>query len=537
MKLLSEDEYRRQIAENADRLDAHVNLALLLQRRGADDEARILFERAAVLAPENPVVLSNLGALYRKLGQLERARERVEQSLRLAPDRAAPLVNLGLILSDQGCAAEALPHLERAVERAPTQLDYHDSLLLPDAPRAGDARAHARGAPALRSDCRVARAVDDAPIRRRSRSGSSAARGLELSAADLRRHSVAFFVEPLLAHADRRQLMFVAYSGAHREDEVSAQLAAHCVAWHRVAAWTDDQLAAQIRADGIDLLIDLSGHSAGNRLALFARGAAPAQLTYLGYPDRTGCSTIDWRVTDAWADPVTPQEEVGAERPLRVAAGFLTYQPFPGSPPVGPPPSTANAPVTFGSFNVLNKIDLRRHVGAVGARPSRHAGLAALPQEQRVGRCRHAAASGAPARCARHFAHPRRRRRLFSDLAAHLGAYGAVDVALDTFPYHGTTTTCDALWMGVPVVSLVGESHVARVSRSLLSRAGSADLLTTTPDDYVRVATELAGDVERRRQLRASARERLDAGGLTDGKRGAASFAAALREAWRHYLG
>ncbi len=522
----AEAAYRRAIELAPELVEPHLNLAVLLVRRGISGEALLHFERAAELAPKDPLVLSNLGAIYRKLGRLERALEVLERSLACG-EQAAAQSNLGLTLADQGRVSEALAHLERAVALRPERLEFHDSLLLQmhyvPVSAARMAAAHERYGRIAASKVTLLRAtVCDRLPERRLRVG--------LVSADLRSHSVAFFLEPLLLHRDPARIEYVAYSGVLDEDAVSARLREHCVAWRRTAALEDGAVADMVRADGIDVLIDLAGHTAGARLGVFARGPAPLQVSYLGYPDDTGLTAIDYRVTDGWADPPAIVGGESTNRVLRMEGGFLCYQPLPSSPPVAPAPSAGN-PLTFGSFSTLNKLsddtlDLWSRVldGAAGARLYlKDRNLADVGTRARLS-----------ARLTEHgltadrvlFGGPN------AQLAEHLAHYSHVDIALDTFPYHGATTTCDALWMGVPVVTLAGDHHVSRVGVSLLMRAGLQSLVAHTPDEYVRIALALAADPGRRQSLRATLRQDLNREGLTDGERAARAFEAVLRQAW-----
>ncbi len=287
-----------------------------------------------------------------------------------------------------------------------------------------------------------------------------------------------------------------------------------------------------MRADRIDILIDLAGHTAGNRMSLFAGRVAPVQMTYLGYPNTTGLDSVDWRITDAWADPPGSTESLHSEELLRIAGGFLCFRPRPESPEPAPPPMCTDGRVTFGSFNVPGKISptmmalwaeiLRRVPGARLSLKSASFGDAAT----RAAYERQLAVSplaGCDVALLRPVAGERE----------HLGAYSGIDIALDTFPYGGTTTTCEALWMGVPVVTLAGRAHASRVGASLLARIGEPSLIADSPAAYVDAAVALAASPERLRTLRSSLRARMIDGGVTDAARFARHFTEALRRAWR----
>jgi predicted O-linked N-acetylglucosamine transferase (SPINDLY family) len=282
-----------------------------------------------------------------------------------------------------------------------------------------------------------------------------------------------------------------------------------------------------IAADNIDVLVDLAGHTAGHRLGIFAHRPAPVQVSYLGYPATTGLSRIQYRLTDALADPPGTTEAQHTERLVRLPASFLCYAPPAGeqAPPVNEPPSLASGQVTFGSFNDASKVSDR--VLALWARV-----LTAVPGSRLVLKNKGLADQSVRQRIRDLMrAHGVEGDRLEllafkPDLTTHLACYQAVDIGLDTFPYNGTTTTCEALWMGVPVITLAGEAHVGRVGTSLLSGVGLGQLCADSEEAYLATVTALAGDAGRLRELRAGMRERLRRSPLLD----AAAFTRALEQ-------
>lgn len=348
---------------------------------------------------------------------------------------------------------------------------------------------------------------------------------------NLSRHSVGSFIEPVIARHDRGRFEAYCYSNLASPDDTTARIQSLSDAWRDVHDLDDETLAASIAADRIDVLIDLAGHTASGRLGVFARKPAPVQMTWLGYPDTTGLDTIDYRITDAIADPAPRADARHTERLLRLPGVFLCYQPPREAPPVSDR-DTDPASVVFCSFNVLDKVN-DRVIGmwadilraAPGSRLLLKSQL--LKYEEVVGRVLDCfAARGIE----------RERIELHSwseDRAAHLNFYGRADIALDTFPYHGTTTTCEALWMGVPVVTLAGEVHMSRVGASLLAAAGLADLVATSPESYVQLAAGLARDRARRRTLRGGLRGRLGASPLLDHAGFTRKLEAEVDRAWR----
>lgn len=525
---------RRAVDLAADPFEPLFHLANLMFQRTAPREAAAVLERALLLRPDNVATLSNLGAFHREFRNLERASTLLRRALELAPDHALAHMNLGCTLSLQGHIDEALASLERAVALSPLDALMHDNLLLmmhysASVTAGANAAAHQRyGRMAMQTvRPRPAPRPVDLERARRLRVG--------LVSPDLRRHSVAFFLEPLLVHRDRSALEVFAYSNGPVEDEVTVRLKSVCEAWRDISPLADETALDLIREDRLDLLIDLSGHTARNRLSLFAARAAPVQLTYLGYPNTTGLPTIDHRLTDTWADPPGRHDATQSERLLYMEHGFLCYAPPTPSPAVTAPPVLSGAALTFGSFNASQKISDKTLT--LWARV-----LHALPESRLLLKD---STFGDPASLAlfeqRLVAHgiPLERTRLpghVPDLYSHLETYRLLDVALDTYPYHGTTTTCEALWMGLPVITLAGPSHVSRVGVSLLERVGLPEFIAFTEDEYVEKAVALGRDLPRLRELRASARQRLSQSGLLDGPRMAASFERALRQAWNAYV-
>ncbi|HVR61180.1 MAG TPA: FkbM family methyltransferase [Polyangia bacterium] len=516
--------------------DALHNLGVLLHRQGALDAALAHYRRAAQAGCSDPRLLSNLGCLLRDRGLVHASGEELARAVAADGGLASTQSNLGVTLCLQGRVGEALPHLRLGTVLAPDWPVGWSNLLLclgyaDDLPPAAVAAAHRifgqrfAGRRFARPSEPPARPLEVGERRRRPlRVG--------LVSPDLRRHAVAFFLEPLLEARDRAAVSYLAYSTLNRVDSVTERLRALVDEWRPIDTLGDEEAAAAIRADGVDILIDLAGHTAHNRLGVFARRPAPLQMTYLGYAQTTGLPTIDWRITDAWADPPGATEHLHTERLLRLPSGFLCYRPPPDSPPVAELPADRQGRVTFASFNQLAKISPRALAlwgRVLDAAPGSRLFIKGPAFAETAMRAAFAERLGATA-LARHDVQllpPQ------ADQRAHLEAYGDVDIALDTTPYCGTTTTCEALWMGAPVVTLVGSAHAGRVGASILSRAGLPALCAATPDDYVRVAAALAADRPRLRALRAGLRARVAGSGLTDGAAFARAFEAALGEAWR----
>lgn len=350
---------------------------------------------------------------------------------------------------------------------------------------------------------------------------------------DFRQHSVAYFIEPVIAEHDRQRFEVYCYSDVARPDPVTERFKALADHWHDVSADSDETLARRIRGDGIDLLVDLDGHAAGNRLPVFAQKPAPVQMTYLGYPATTGLPEMDYRITDGVADPLESVDSASSEIRVRLPNGFLCYRPSDAAPPVAAANKDGGT-ITFGSFNELPKVspEVVRSWSRI---------LEQLPGSTLLLK---AAALGDPA------TRTRVKRRFeaagvssgriellgrTATLEEHLALYARVDVALDTFPYNGTTTTCEALYMGVPVVTLEGAAHAGRVGASLLSVLQLTELVAASEDDYVDTAVALATDAERRVTFHATLRDRLRSSALCDSRSFVPSLEAIYLDCWSRW--
>jgi predicted O-linked N-acetylglucosamine transferase (SPINDLY family) len=304
-----------------------------------------------------------------------------------------------------------------------------------------------------------------------------------------------------------------------------------CDTWRNIVGVADEAVAKLVRSDGIDILVDLSGHTNGNRLLVFARKPVPIQVTYLGYANTTGMKAIDYRLTDALSDPPGMTDQLNTEKLWRLPICAWCYQPPEIAPDIQP---RGDGPITFGCFNAFGKINPR--LTAIWAEL-----LKVVPGSRLLLKSVGAGEASSRQRLAGQFAeHGIASERIemlgrIADLRGHLELYHRVDVALDTFPYHGTTTTCEALWMGVPAVCLAGKTHVSRVGVSLLNCVGLLELVAKTPEEYVSIASELAANLSRLSGLRGRLRNTLKSSPLMDGARFAGEVEGAYRQMWRHW--
>jgi protein O-GlcNAc transferase len=537
-------------------------LGLALSALGRQREAEKALGASLTLAPNDAEAWSNLGGIYAVSARTELALTSFQRAIKIKPDYADGWCGLGSVLHASGRSGEAVACLDRAIALDPgsKKVRFARAQALLALHRGEEALADFDAHLALRPDHHQARSFrlfllnyrDD-----RSREAvfaEHAAYGHAVEAAvrpaelpplaqvpepgrrlrlaflspDLRGHSVAYFIEPILEHLDRTQFEVILYHDHYCVDSTSERLRTKAALWRNFSGWGDAAVEEAIRGDAPDVLVDLAGHTGFNRLELFARRLAPVQMTYLGYPGTTGLRAMDFRLTDAIADPVGETDHLHTETLLRFAPTAWAYAPPADAPVPAPSPGLRGEAVTFGSFNALSKISgstLRLWGELLAAMPEARLVLKSSGMEPERHRAQFAAAGL-----------PMDRIELLPmapDIPSHLACYSRIDVALDPFPYNGTTTTCEALWMGVPVVALAGDRHIARVGASLLTAVGHPEWIAASPEEYVRIAVALARDTEARRGLRTGLRDALLRSALLDHSGQAQRFASALRGSWR----
>ncbi|MDQ2103878.1 O-linked N-acetylglucosamine transferase, SPINDLY family protein [Azospirillum isscasi] len=518
-----------------DYADAWFNAGNLLKTARESGRAITAYRRAAWLKPGMGGTHSNMGDVYRDLGESSRAVDCYQAAMQAQPDLPQPFVNLGEALKEQGRITEAIAVFQSGMERHPDLALLHSNLLLalhytPWVPPEIIARAHAfwneRHARPLMP--RGRRFPNDRTPGRRLRVG--------YISPDFRAHACAHFIEPLLREHDRGAIEVFCYATSDHHDAVTERMRSLADGWRSLAVLDDAAAAALVERDRIDILVDLAGHTAHSRPLLFARKPAPVQVAWLGYPDTTGMTAIDHRLTDDIADPPGLTDAWHAERLIRLPKGFLAFQPLRVAVARDEPPALANGFVTFGSFNNVAKVtpEVVRVWSTI---------LTRVPFARLILKSRAFNDPPTRARYLQQFAgngvDPGRIDLLppIDRIDHHLRAYDRIDIGLDPFPYNGTTTTCEALWMGVPVITLAGRHHVARVGASLLSQCGLAEFIATDEDGYVETAVALAGDTGRLTALRRGMSERMERSALNDHRGFAAAVEAAYRAMWRFWLG
>ena len=535
--------------------------ALERKRAGDFEGALAAYDRALALGPNDGSILHNLAVLQKASGQPRAAEETTKRALACAPDLAEAHNLYGALCKESGRISEAETSFRRAIARAPGLVDAHNNLanVLCDFGRVDEALIEYRAAldsspdaAQVRSNCLMAMqyVVEDQPTlaaahhqfeERHARTISPVNRTpisrdpnrrlrIGYVSPDFRAHSVAYFLDAIFRYRDRDQIELFAYSDVTQPDGVTEMFSQAADSWCETARLSDPTLAATIAEDRIDLLIDLAGHTAGNRLLTFARKPAPLALSYLGYPHATGLSAIDARISDRLTDPN------GDESILRIDPTFLCYTPIGDTPPIKPR-SARGREVRFGSFNSLAK--LSTHTLDLWART-----LVSIPEARLLLKARGLGDEQArewifSAFEARGVARSRLELRPPTEsLHEHLDSYHEIDIALDPTPYNGTTTTCEALLMGVPVITRAGTLHAGRVGVSLLSAVGLSELVAHSDEEFTAIAKARAASDETfgdRADLRADLRDRLLASVLCDGPRFTRNLESAYRERWKKY--
>jgi predicted O-linked N-acetylglucosamine transferase (SPINDLY family) len=516
----------RLAPENADAL---YSLGTAHRAAGEEPRAIEIFDRVRQLRPEWYAPWLTLGHLYAARDFVDLAEDMYRRALALAPELAETNYNFGNLLLRCGLADEAIIHYRKALELNPRFVSAYSNFLCalnysdghsPEAIRDAHFEFEVRYAKAL------ARREQHSPART-----DPARLRVGYVSPDLRNHAVGRLVEPALKHHDRERFVVHCYSDVTEPDARTERFRGYASAWRDIASMSDDAAAEMIRRDEIDILVDLTGHTRDHRLLVFARKPAPVQVTWIGYPNTTGMSAMDYRITDHHADPPGATEHLHSERLLRLPEIYLPFEAPEEAIAPGPPPSLSRGYVTFGSFNSMTKVSgatIRLWAGVLRAVPGSRLMMITVPEGRTRARLQEAfARQGIVA--GRLDLRGRLTHQEF--LRAHVDT----DVALDTYPYHGTTTTAHTLWMGVPLITLAGSTHVSRVGVSMLANAGLSDLAAATEEEYVRGAIGLVRDTARLQALRAGLRQRMEATPMMDGARFTRALEAAYSSIWEEH--
>jgi protein O-GlcNAc transferase len=527
--------YQRAIDLKPGLAEAHNNLGNIFLAQDRPQEALVCFERALSIRSDLAQAQANLGNVWLRLGRFDDAVSACRKAISIRPDYAEAFNQLGTAYLFGGMAKEAMDAFEHAIELRPGDAGAHSMqvfamLTRPELAPAEVFAAHRRFAARFETQAQA--------DRRPHLNFPDPERRLKIGyvSPNFYRHSVASFISPILAHHDKTQFDVYCYYNHARVDEVTEQIRGYADHWLPCKGWADSRLAEQIRADGIDVLVDLAGHTRDHRLLTFARKPAPVQVTYLGYPATTGLAAMDFRLSHADLDPA------GSEAWHSEKLFYLPRTPWCYRPPVddgllpsredtpeGPVQTDDGGTVTFGSLNTFSKVTdeaLELWAQTLGAVPDSRLVMTHVPEGSPRRRVHgHFAAQGVdPDRLILHHYLPGPEFRALQR---------RIDIGLDTFPYNGTTTTCDSLWQGIPVITLKGETSVARSGYALLRMLGLEEFIARDHAEYRRLAIDLARQPARRRDLRAGLRARFEASPLRDEVGATRDLEAAYRTMWR----
>jgi predicted O-linked N-acetylglucosamine transferase (SPINDLY family) len=525
--------YRWALAITPDHAEAHSNLGNALRDLGRLDDATASYRRALRIKPDHAEVRCNLGVVLRDRGRLGDALTRYRQALAFNPDYVNAHSNMGIALKDLGQLNDAVASYRRALDINPGYTEVHSNLLflhnyLSDKPPA-TLLAEARRFGALAA--RQARPYTS------WRSLPTMDRSLRVGVVswDLRNHPVGYFVDSVFAALKSiaaGRLELIAYHCHFRTDAITERIKASCTDWRSVVGVSDEMLARQIHEDGIDILIDLSGHTANNRLRVFARKPAPVQVSWLGYFATTGVAEMDYLIADPWTLPAT--EEVNfTEKIWRLPETRLCFTPPDTDVAVARLPALSNGYITFGCFNNLAKMN--DAVVALWAQV-----LRAVPESRLLLKAKQLDEASVRQSIVKRFAAEGiDADRLILEGASprpeYLAAYHRVDIALDPFPFPGGTTSVESLWMGVPVLTLTAERFLSRQGIGILMNAGLSEWIAADKDDYVARAASHARDLGKLATLRNGLRQQLLASPIVDAPRFARHFETGLRHMWQEW--
>lgn len=527
--------YENALSIDPEYAEAYNNLGNALSSKGKTDEAVLCFQKALKLRPDNVKTYNNFGGALRKQGKLSEAVEAFKKSLEIEPCYAEAYNNMAGVLLKQGNVPKAIESYQKALAIRPDFAMAHSNLLL-----ACNYQDHMDPEWLFSQHRNWAKihAIENMDKRHHRPEFSLQDRKLRLGyvSPDFRIHSVAYFLKAIIEAHDRSGFKIFCYSDVICPDEITRAFARNVDCFKNIAGIDNKTVADQIRRDKIDILVDLAGHTAGSRLIMFSMKPAPIQVTYLGYPNTTGLETLDYRLTDFWADPPGLTDHLYTEKLVRLPYGFLCYTPPEESPEIEKTGNLDSGRIVFGSFNNLTKITPEVVKAWAKILTQVHNGKMVLK-------------SGS-------FADPETRNRLIDhffrngvgrgqielvshipSMFDHLQLYNRIDIGLDTFPYNGTTTTCEALWMGVPVITLAGRTHGSRVGASLLSNVGLAEFIADSVEDYVEKGISLAYNIRKLKSIHRDLRSRMTRSFLMDAARFTGSLERAYRRMFSERLG
>ncbi|KAK1274771.1 putative UDP-N-acetylglucosamine--peptide N-acetylglucosaminyltransferase SPINDLY [Acorus gramineus] len=561
--------YKKALYYNWHYADAMYNLGVAYGEMLQFDMAIVFYELALHFNPQCAEACNNLGVIYKDRDNLDKAVECYQMALSIKPTFSQSLNNLGVVYTVQGKMDDAAAMIEKAIVANSTYAEaynnlgvlYRDAgnislaieayekclLIDPDSRNAGQNRLLAMNYIHEGNDDKLFEAHSEwgrrfmklYPQYTNWENSKEMDRSLVIGyvSPDYFTHSVSYFIEAPLMHHDYANYKVVVYSAVVKADAKTFKFKDRVLKkgglWRDIYGVDEKKVASMVREDKVDILIELTGHTANNRLGMMACRPAPIQATWIGYPNTTGLPMIDYRITDSLADPPeTKQKHV--EELVRLPNCFLCYTPSPEAGPISESPAISNGFITFGSFNNLAKITPK--VLQVWARI-----LCAVPNSRLVVKCKPFCCDSVRQKFLT-MLEELGLESLRVDLLPlillnhdHMQAYSLMDISLDTFPYAGTTTTCESLYMGVPCITMSGSIHAHNVGVSLLSNVGLGNLIARTEDEYVQLALELASDISALQNLRMSLRDRMMKSPVCNGPKFISGLESTYRNLWRGY--
>jgi len=524
--------YRQALAIRPDDVDTLQNLGCVLLLNDQVDEAIELHCKAVALSPQNPRTHSNLAMDLNNKGQFEEAIFELQKAVQIAPANADMHSNLAYVLKDAGELSKSIESYERALACDPSRADIASNRLLTLSLHPGiDSQA-------LAMEQRKWNQTYAAPLSKLIANHSNERnpdRKLRIGyiSGDFRDHIAGKMILPLLLHRNREQFEVLCYYNGVQSDEMTAKFRAQSDGFRSIVGMDDDSAARQIRSDSIDILVDCSGHMGGNRLLVVARKPAPVQIMFISYPGSTGLDALDYRLTDPYLDPPGTDESLYSEKTIHLSDTFWCFDPESMDAPREPInelPAIKNGYVTFGCVNNFVKVNdgvLELWSRVMREVPNSHLLLLAPEGEGRRRVTEKMKKEGIES--SRLEFVPRVGRE------EYLRYFSRMDIGLDTVPYNGHTTSLDGMWMGVATVTLMGRTIVGRAGFSELSNVGLSELSAKTPEEFVRVASDLGKDVDRQRQLREGMRERMARSPLCDAARWVSNVESVYRQVWRKW--
>jgi predicted O-linked N-acetylglucosamine transferase (SPINDLY family) len=528
------DSYNKAIQLKPDYVQAYNNSGLALQELGQLDKALKSCEQAIQLKPDYAQAYNNRGVVLQELEQLDKALNSYEQAIQLKPDFAEAYNNRGNALKEIGQVDEAIDSYDKAIQFKPDYavaysnrnfaLNYSSELTQTDI-----FQKH------LEFEKQFGRKILENKLNPLFNKRRNTRLKVGYISADFNNHSVGYFFEPLLKSHDKGSIEIYCYYNNARADDTTKRLMEESEHWRSIVGMNDKDVVNLIRKDSIDILVDLVGHTANNRLTVFTYKPAPIQVTWLGYPNTTGLSAIDYRFTDDVVDPIGRTDDLHSEKLIRLQNGFLCYQGDKLLPPNSALPCLKREHITFGSFNNLSKVT--HQVVKIWSKI-----LQSVPNSHLLLKSKQLSDAKTKSRYIEMFKHegiPENRLELYSWLPGkeeHMELYNSIDIGLDPFPYNGTTTTCEALWMGVPVITMFGNLHAGRVGASIMTHANLENLIAMGTDEYVNMAVKYANNTDYLVKLRNELRSKILRSALCDNNAFAKNIEKAYQEMYGQYL-